>query len=84
MDENRDILGRLDERSKAMKEDVHSILKQLERLNSKVATHQGEIQDIKIRLATAHGHWSAVNKSILIFITIIGIAVGAVATMLWH
>jgi peptidoglycan hydrolase CwlO-like protein len=84
MDENRDILGRLDERSKAMREDVHSILKQLEKLNSKVAIHQDEIHEIKLKLATAHGHWSAVNKSILIFLTIIGIIAGSVATMLWH
>jgi len=84
MDENRDILGRLDERSKAMREDVHKILKQLETLNSKVAVHQGEIHKINLKLATSQGHWSAVNKSILIFLTIIGIIAGSVATMLWH
>ena len=48
MDEYTDILGRFDERSKAMKEDVHKILKQLETLNSKVAVHQGEIHKINL------------------------------------
>jgi len=84
MDENRDILGRLDERSKTMRDDLRNILKQLETLNSKVAVHQEEIHEIKLKLATSHGHWSAVNKSILIFLTIIGIIAGSVATMLWH
>jgi chromosome segregation ATPase len=84
MDENRDILGRLDERYKTMRDDLRNILKQLETLNSKVAVYQEDIHEIKLKLATPHGHWSAVNKSILIFLTIIGIIAGSVATMLWH
>jgi hypothetical protein len=84
MEEYYEILGRLDERSKSIKEDVHSILGQLNKLNGKVATHENEIHQIKLKLAVSHGHWGAVNKLVIIGITLLGIVVGAWATMLWH
>jgi len=83
MDDNS-ILARLDERSKSIKIDVENVLHQLEKLNSKVASHEQEIKQIQLKLAVSQGHWSGVNKTILIFLTIMGIAIGAIATKLWH
>jgi len=80
----KDILGRLDERSMSIKEDVQSVLEQLKKLNSKVAIHEGKIQEIHVKMAVTQGYWKGVNKFIYITLTIIGIAVGAIATMLWH
>jgi uncharacterized membrane protein len=82
--DSHELLIRVDERSKKMNEKADSILEQLKNLNSKVAHHETEIHRIKIELATASGHWSGVNKALVVFLTIIGIAVGALATALWH
>jgi len=80
--EQNEILGRLDERSKSIREDVHSILDQLTKLNSKVATHEKEITDIKLKLAVTQGHWNGVNKMVALGLTLIGIISGALAAVL--
>jgi len=80
----KDLLARLDERSFHMSEKADDILEQLKKLNSKVAHHETEIHKIKLELASAQGVWSGVNKTLTIGLTLIGIIVGAIATMLWH
>ncbi len=77
-------LATLIERSVNMNDKADDILQQLKNLNSKVAHHETEIHRIKLELATASGHWSGVNKALVVFLTITGIAVGALATALWH
>jgi len=79
-----DLLGRLDERSKHIKDDVHSILEHLKNLNGKVAVHQQEIQKLREWRATSSGHWLAVNKIMGVILTILSIAVVTIATYLWH
>jgi len=80
--EQNEILGRLDERSKSIREDVHSILDQLTKLNSKVATHEKEITDIKLKLAVTQGHWAGVNKMVALGLTLIGVISGVLAAVL--
>jgi len=80
----KELLSRLDERSFHMNEKSDMILEQLKKLNSKVAHHETEIHRIKLELASAQGVWSGVNKALVVFLTITGIAVGALATALWH
>lgn len=80
MEDQGEILARLDERSKGIKEDVANVLVQLTKLNSKVATHEDEIHKIKLNIAVAQGHW----KGIVLMGTIFGFVVGIIAVYLWH
>ena len=84
MEDTHSILARLDERTLHMSENAKDILEQLKKLNSKVAHHEKEIQEIKIDFAKASGSWSGIRKTLAVVLTIAGIAIGAAATMLWH
>jgi len=52
--------------------------------NGKIAAHEKEIHEIKLKMATSQGHWNGVSRTLGILLTLIGIAVGAIATMMWH
>jgi chromosome segregation ATPase len=80
----KDLLSRLDERSLHMANRSDDILEQLKKLNSKVAHHETEIHRIKLEIASASGVWTGVNKTIIIIISILSIAVGAIVTYNWH
>jgi len=82
--EIKSLLARLDERSFHTSEKADDILDQLKKLNSKVAHHETEIHKVKLELASAQGVWAGVNKTVTIGLTVIGIIVGMIATMLWH
>ena len=85
MDQNfNTILARLDERTIGIKQDAEDTLEQLKTLNSKVATHEREIHEIKLTIAKSQGHWAGVNKTLAIGLTIVSILAGVIATMLWH
>ena len=52
--------------------------------NGKIAEHEKEIHEIKLKLASSQGHWSGVNKTVALLLTIIGIVVGAIITWQFH
>lgn len=84
MEEHKELLARLDERSFHMSESVDTILDQLKNINYEIAHHKTEIHKIKLELAEAKGVWSGINRTITIVLTVGGMLLGAIATMLWH
>ena len=67
---------------------VHSKLDQQLHLqkvaNGRTSKLENKVEELEVMYAKSSGHWSGINKAILIFLTVIGIVTGAIATMLWH
>jgi hypothetical protein len=52
--------------------------------NGRTSKLESKVEELEMKYAKSSGHWSGINKMILIFLTIVGIVAGSVATMLWH
>lgn len=58
---------------------------QLQRIaNGRTAKLEARVEELEKHSASAHGHWSGMNKTIIIVLTVVGIIVGAISTKLWH
>lgn len=60
---------------------IHSDVR---KTNGRVNKLEEDVEILNSWMAMSRGHWKGVNRVLAIGLTIIGIIVGAIATMLWH